>query len=102
MKINQGSSLLALIILGKKKGFELICVTACNAIFVLNEFYQLFGLTSNHITSLYSPISDGRIIHRYDSHIHVCGMDRLNWSGIKVSSDDFQVLPVSLGKFSEI
>jgi hypothetical protein len=101
MNINQGASLLALIMLGKQKGYEVICVTTCNAIFVLNEFYQLFGLTSNHITTLYAPMADGRIFHGYDSYVHIAGMNGLIWSGTRVSSDDFQVLPAVLRKFGD-
>ena len=101
MNTNQGASLMALIMLGKKKGYELICVTSCNAIFVLNEFYELFGLTSNHITTLYTPAADGRIFHGYDSYVHICGMPHLLWSGTKLSSDDVQVLPTSLRKWGD-
>ena len=101
MNTNQGASLLALVMLGKEKGYELICVTFCNAIFVLNEFYPLFGLTSNHITKLYAPVSDGRIFHGYDSYIHISGMPRLLWSGRNVCSDDFQVISASLRKWGD-
>ena len=101
MNTNQGSSLLALVVLGKQKGYELICATTCNAIFILNEFYHLFGLSSNHINSLYAPISDGRIFHGFDSYIYICGMPTLIWSRTKVDSDDFQVLPDSLRRFGD-
>lgn len=101
MNINQGASLLALVMLGKKKGYELICATACNAIFILKEFYHLFGLKSNHVNTLYSPSSDGRIFHGYDSYVHITGMPLLLWSGTKVCSDDFQVLPPALRKWSD-
>jgi hypothetical protein len=101
MNIHQGASLLALIMLGKQKGYELICVTECNAIFVLSEFYELFGLKSNHITTLYSPSADGRIFHGYDSYVYITGMPRLMWSATDVSSDDFQVLPLALRKWGD-
>ena len=101
MNVNQGASLLALVMLGKQKGYELICVTASNAIFVLNEFYSLFGLTSNHVTKLYAPTADGRIFHGYDSYVHISGMPSLIWSGTKVCSDDVQVLPAALRKWGD-
>lgn len=101
MKINQGSSLLALVELGKKKGYELICVTSCNAIFILDKYYQIFGLQSNSISALYSPACDGRIFHGYDSYVHVIGMPGLIWSGVAVSSEDFQPLPKSLRRFGD-
>jgi hypothetical protein len=101
MTVNQGSSLLALILLGKKKGYELICATSCNAIFVLSEFYEAFGLESNHITQLYTPHCDGRIFHGYDSYVYITGMPRLLWSNVDISSHDLQVLPKSLRKFRD-
>lgn len=101
MSTNQGASLLALVMLGKQKGYELICATACNAFFVLKDYYHLFGLTSNHVSRLYAPSSDGRIFHGYDSYIHITGMPTLLWSGTHVSSDDFQVLPASMRTFGD-
>lgn len=100
MRLNQGASLLALILLGRQKGYELICATANNAIFVDSQFYSLFGLRSNHITTLY-PFTGGRIFHGFDSTIFVCGMPKLIWSGVKIESEDLQVLPASLRKFGD-
>jgi hypothetical protein len=101
MNTNHGASLLALIMLGKQKGYELLCATTCNAIFVLDKYYSLFGLASNHITELYSPVLDGRIFHGYDSYVHVCGHSHLLWSNVKICSDDFQVLPTSERKYRD-
>jgi hypothetical protein len=101
MQINQGASLLALIELGKQKGYELICATVCNAIFVLKEFYPLFGLKSNNINCMYSPTFNGRIFHGYDSSIHVIGMSKLLWSNITLDSKDFQVIPASLRNWGD-
>jgi hypothetical protein len=101
MSINQGASLLALIELGKQKGYELVCATSCNAIFVLKKFLPIFGLRSNHIAVLYSPDSDGRIFHGYDSYIYVTGMPTLIWSDTPVSSEDFQLLPKHMRKFGD-
>ena len=101
MNVHQGASLLALVMLGKQKGYELVCATTCNAILVLNEFYPLFGLKSNHVTALYAPVSDGRIFHGFDSYVHISGMSRLMWSETDVCSEDFQVLPASLRKWGD-
>ncbi len=38
MKINQGSSLLPLVELGKNKGYELIEATPTNAIFIKSQY----------------------------------------------------------------
>lgn len=44
---NMGSSVLALYKLGKKKGYELICCTATNSIFVLKELFDMFNIEDN-------------------------------------------------------
>jgi hypothetical protein len=93
-RINQGCSLLALIMLGKKKGYELICCTSWNAFFVKKDLFPQFSIPNNFISHMYSPVLDGRIFQGYDSYIYACGMDRLLWrGGIPLVSDDFQVLP---------
>ncbi len=101
MAVNQGASLLALILLGKQKSYELVCVTACNAIFVTSEFFPRFNIDSNHISQMYSPLCNGRIFHGYDSYIHVTGMPHLLWSNTTVASEDFQVLPISLRRYGD-
>jgi len=101
LKVNQGSSLLALILLGKERGYELVCSTSCNGIFVLKEYYSLFGITNNHITVMCSPKCDGRIFHGFDSTVYVSGMPRLIWSNVRLSDLDFQVLPASMRRFDD-
>lgn len=92
--IHQGCSLMALIQLAKEKGYELVCSTGVNAFFVERDLFEAFGIEGNAIDSIHQPICDGRIFHGYDSHIYVVGMPQLLWSGgIKVESDDFQVVP---------
>lgn len=99
--VNQGCSLLALILLGKEKGYELICCTAWNAFFVKTELYAEFRIPDNSIQCMYLPYLDGRIFHGYDSYVYVVGMQMLLWSGIQVSSEDFQVVPQSIRRFSD-
>ncbi len=99
--INQGCSLLALILLGKEKGYELVCCTRCNAIFVRADLYPKFNLKSNFIGHLYRPAMDGRIFHGYDSYIYVHGMPQLIWSGVPVTNDDFQVVSPMERRFED-
>lgn len=99
--VNQGCSLLALILLGKQKGYELICCTQWNAFFVPQELFAAFGIRNNHINNMYLPSCDGRIFHCYDSYIHVVGMDKLMWSGHSVDSSDFQVLPRASRRYGD-
>ena len=96
-EVNHGCSLLALVMLGREKGYELVVATNWNAFFVRKDKFPRLGIADNSISALYAPIQDGRIFQGYDSSIHVVGMDQLIWKGgIKVSSADFQVLPESL------
>ena len=100
-KINQGCSLLALIELGKVKGYELVCCTGWNAFFVPKELLGVFNLKSNSINDMYVPVSDGRIFHGYDSTIYVCGMPKLLWSEIEVDAEEFQIMPKSMRTFGD-
>jgi len=102
-RINQGCSLLALIMLGKSKGYELVCCTKFNAFFVLLEEFNKFQISSNSIWTMYKPLQDGRIWHGYDSYVYVDGMPSLGWSRQKtdLTNDDFQVLPESLRRFGD-
>ena len=99
--INQGCSLLALILLGKNKGYELVCCTGWNAFFVCKEYFDKFELKSNSIWHIYKPILDGRIWHGFDSHIYVHGMTKFLWNPTNLTNDDFQILPESLRKFGD-
>ncbi len=94
--VRQGCSLLALVELGRRLGYELCCATWCNGIFVDRSVYPLLGLRDNHINTLYRPAMDGRIFHGFDSYVHVIGMDRFCWRAHEpLRSSDFQVVPVA-------
>lgn len=47
MSLNHGSSLASMVDLGRSKGYELVCVTDHNCIFVANEYFKLFGIEDN-------------------------------------------------------
>jgi hypothetical protein len=99
-EVNHGCSLLALTVLARKKGYELAVSTDTNAFFVRNDKFPLLGVTNNSVFALNRPLQDGRIFQGYDSSIHVVGMDKLIWQGDRpVSSEDFQVLPVTERKW---
>jgi hypothetical protein len=101
-RISQGCSLLALIMLGNKKGYELICCTSGNAFFVKKHLFPKFNIKNNSINYLNRPLTDGRIFQGYDSYIFVHGMDSLIWKdGVPLISDDFQVLPKNLRVFQD-
>lgn len=90
--VNQGCSLLALITLGKLKGYELAVATKINALFVRADKFPLLDIRNNLIWNLYAPIQDGRIFQGYDGSIHVIGFDKMLWSDRAVTSADFQII----------
>ncbi|MEO6181777.1 MAG: hypothetical protein ABIP71_01465 [Verrucomicrobiota bacterium] len=103
MSVNQGSSLLSLISLGKKKGYELICVTDYNGIFVQAQFLNLFKLTKNDIVSLRPPnpsqCPQFHIFQLYDGTFVVGGGTVMPWFGIPIHQEKFQILPKFLRKY---
>lgn len=103
VRINQGCSLLALIMLGKRKGYELICCTLWNAFFCKKSLFPQFNIANNFIAHMYRPLLDGRIFQGYDSYIYAYGMDSLLWKGgVSLTNNDFQVLPKELRVFQDV
>jgi hypothetical protein len=90
--INQGCSLLALIELGKTKGYELVAATWFNAFFVVAEEFPKFDIADNSIDAMYTPFQDGRIFHGYDGTIFCVGMEKLLWHKIEIAADALQIL----------
>ena len=99
--LNQGCSLLALIHLGKQKGYELVAVTTCNAIFVVAEEFSQFQIFDNSIDAMYSPSLTGRIFQGYDGTIFTAGMPRLLWSQRAILFEDIQVLRSDERRFAD-
>jgi quinol monooxygenase YgiN len=98
--INQGCSLLALIELGKSKGYELIAVTVNNAFFVPKELFGLFAIADNQIDSMYfNSDLQTKLFQGYDGELIICGCQRLHWHDLAFSQEDIQVLPKPLRKY---
>ena len=94
MKVNQGSSLLSLVKLGKKKEYELIAVTEINAIFVKKQYFKLFGIKDNSPSSMYIDNKyQTRIFQLYDGTLVINGCNTLIWHGIKLTKKRIQILP---------
>jgi hypothetical protein len=89
-----GSSLLAIIELGKAKGYELCYVNKLNAILVNNEEYPQLNIPTNSIQDMHFPRMDARVFQGYNGKVCVMGMDKLYWDlrTIKPSPHDFQYL----------
>ncbi len=100
--VNQGSSLLALIELGKQKGYELVCALGCNAFFVPREHYPLFGIENNHIDAMFDDTrTETRVFQCYDGTLVLAGKKSLNWHKIDFCDEDIQILPASLRRYGK-
>jgi hypothetical protein len=99
--VNQGCSLLSLTLLARGRGYQLVCATRWNAIFVRSEYFGLFNIRDNSLDAMYQPQMNGRIFHGYDGTIHVVGMPRLMWHEVILSDENFQVLPQDLRRFGD-
>jgi len=94
MDVFQGSSLRALVRLGKRKEYELVSVTGVNAIFVKKEVFPLFKIKNNSLENLYTDTSAyTRLFQLYDGTLVLSGCDRLLWHKKKIRAEDIQVVP---------
>jgi hypothetical protein len=98
LQCQQGSSLLALINLGKRKGYELICATDWNAFFVDHQYFEYFEIADNSIWQLHQNTKYLTYVFQlFDGTIVVQGCNRLLWHNIELDLDvvqqEIQVLP---------
>ncbi len=100
--VMQGSSLLSLCKLGKRKGYELVATTFCNALFVDSQYYPLFGIADNSISQMradYHAVT--YLFHGYDGTVFLSGASALHWHGIPFHPSCFQLLPSALRKYPD-
>ncbi|MCM8789443.1 MAG: FkbM family methyltransferase [Candidatus Omnitrophica bacterium] len=102
MKVNQGSSLLSLVKLGKKKGYELVAALDVNAFFVKKEYYPLFRIEDNspHLVRKINKY-ETRLFQLYDGTLVLAGNKTLLWQAIEINQEEIQVLPKFLRKYPE-
>jgi len=95
MRVFQGSSLRALIALGKTKGYELIATTDVNAFFVLKELFPKFNIANNSIDAIHTNHQyETKFFQLYDGTICISGYDYLLWHKLPIDIKKIQVLPV--------
>ncbi|RYH62771.1 MAG: hypothetical protein EON54_09040 [Alcaligenaceae bacterium] len=99
--LNQGSSLLAFVLLAKEKGYELAATTYFNAFFVLAEDFGKLNIADNSIDAMYEPYMDIQICQGYDGTIFAAGHLRLTWHGVELTQEDFQMLPAAMRKYPD-
>ncbi len=75
--LNWGSSLPALVRVGKEKGYELVYAHICNAIFVRKELFPLFSIADNSPERIEKPFwPEGRWFQLHDGTIVLHGVER--------------------------
>jgi hypothetical protein len=98
--VSQGSSLTAIVRLGKEKGYELISVVGCNAIMVENAYFEMFGIDDNSVQSLW--VERNAITYLfvgYDGQVFLRGKKSLPWHAVPLKESDVNVLPSFLRKY---
>ncbi|OQR98415.1 hypothetical protein ACHHYP_08664 [Achlya hypogyna] len=99
MSVYQGSSLAALIELGKAKGYELVSTTTFNGIFVKQELFGLFNITNNSIDKMHDVSMATEFFQLYDGTLKITGVKKLLWKKQPIVEKDLQVLPASERRF---
>lgn len=99
--IHQGCSLLALVELGKQKGYELCATTEVNAFFIERSLFSRLGIADNDIDALHQPRWPAKIFHGYDGTFFAVGATRLIWHDTALTQEDYQVLPTHMRFFRE-
>jgi hypothetical protein len=102
-KISQGSSLSALIELGKAKNYELVCVAGVNAFFVRSQYFPLFEIDDNSIANLRVDLSAITYLFiGYDGTIFLRGQKTMPWHcKLPLNESSMQRLPKFIRKFPE-
>ena len=91
IEVNQGSSIRSFVELGRKKDYELVCVTERNCIFVRKRYFELFGIADNSPHALRPDESLVTwIFCGYDGTVFVRGHGELPWHGIPYSESRMQ------------
>ena len=102
MRVRQGNSLLALVNLGKEKGYELVTTTNINAIFVKKKYFELFNIEDNSIETMHK---DRRFITQifqlYDGTLVIDGFNKLKWHNLDISPEKIQVLPKMFRRYPQ-
>lgn len=99
-QVNQGSSLRALIELGKEKGYELVATTSGNAFFVRGEDFALFGIADNSIDAMHSLEGhESFFFQLMDGTVVLLGCTHLLWHRLPINQEDIQVLPRALRRW---
>jgi hypothetical protein len=97
-----GASLTAMVRLGTEKGYELVCVTTTNAIFVRRELFPRVGVGDNSPGTLWTD--DRYITHIFtgqDGRVVLTGRRMVHWHDLPLSESRVQQLPRFLRRYPD-
>ena len=98
--INQGSSLSALVELGRDQGYELVAALHHNAFFVDAKYFALFEINDNRPQALRTDLSSiTYIFSGFDGTLFLEGQRKLPWHGVPLMESKIQHLPKYLRKY---
>jgi hypothetical protein len=99
-EVIQGSSLTALVELGRAKGYELAAVLRINAFFVRRDLFGLLGISDNDPRRLRKDLSDVTwFFVGYDGTVFLRGGRMLPWHRLPLFEKRFQALPRWLRRY---
>ncbi len=94
MRVQQGSSLQALLRLGKSKGYVLVAVVGTNAFFVTEKDFPALGVKESSLNELYTDTTfHTRLFQLYDGTLVLSGCNKLLWRDMPIDAESIQVLP---------
>jgi hypothetical protein len=93
-EVYHGNSLRALVRLGRQKGYELVCSTGLNGIFVRSKLFPRFAIADNSIETLNQdqPLVTHLFVC-YDGTIKLAGNRTLVWHRVAMHEEKMQALP---------
>lgn len=100
MNVFQGSSLRALVELGKRKGYKLVTTNEVNAFFVRKELFSKFDIADNSIDALHTDHQyETKLFQLYDGTLKIAGYTKLMWHNLPLDEEKLQVLPRRLRRY---
>jgi hypothetical protein len=97
MSVQHGSSLAAMVKLGRQKGYELAAVTTSNAILARDDVFPSLGVTDNAPDTLRPGHEhETSLLHLFDGTLALAGRTRHPWNGMELRTARVQLLPAPL------
>jgi hypothetical protein len=99
LNISQGSSLNAITKLAKRKGYDLVATSLCNAFFVKESFAEIFLSGNRSIDDIHNAVYSNYIWTAFDGTIMLERDLEMFWHDLKINQSKIQVIPLLLRKF---